>query len=187
MLEAKFGDDPLPPFQLPLLIVILFLILWIALSLVSTRRLKTIKGAKIESCKGDGVNRLVCMLGNKLFSHLIAFKRQKKAIADIKKKLLLAITDQRVPTYFMSSWEFFLLKLEKNCVTRRFYPMFITCLFKQGRNLYTTLVKIDFVKMPTNKKWFTVLNENEILAEEVKMFPCLHDKGSRSYWEREMS
>ena len=120
MLEAKFGDDPLPPFQLPLLIVILFLILWIALSLVSTRRLKTIKGAKIESCKGDGVNRLVCMLGNKLFSHLIAFKRQKKAIADIKKKLLLAITDQRVPTYFMSSWEFFLLKLEKNCVTRRF-------------------------------------------------------------------
>ena len=89
MLEAKFGDDPLPPFQLPLLIVILFLILWIALSLVSTRRLKTIKGAKIESCKGDGVNRLVCMLGNKLFSHLIAFKRQKKAIADIKKKIAI--------------------------------------------------------------------------------------------------
>ena len=40
--------------------------------------------------------------------------------------------------------------------------------------------------MPTNKKWFTILNENEILAEEVKMFPCLHDKGSRSYWERDV-
>ena len=43
-----------------------------------------IKGVKIESGKGDGVNCLVCMLGDKLISHLIAFKRQKKAIANIK-------------------------------------------------------------------------------------------------------
>ena len=50
-----------------------------------TRLLKTIKGAKIESCKGDGVNRVVCMLGDNLISHLIAFKRLKKAIANVKK------------------------------------------------------------------------------------------------------
>ena len=39
-----------------------------------------------ESRKGDGVNRLVCILGDKLISHLIAFKRQKKkAIANTSK------------------------------------------------------------------------------------------------------
>ena len=43
------------------------------LSLVSTRQLKAIKCAKIESCKGDGVNCLVCMIGDTLISHLIAF------------------------------------------------------------------------------------------------------------------
>ena len=38
--------------------------------------------------------------------------------------------------------------------------------------------------MPTNKKRFTVLNEDEILAEEVKKFHCFYDKSSRSYQER---
>ena len=52
---------------------------------MSTKLLKTIKGAKIESCEGDRVNRLVCMLGDKLISHLIAFKRLKKATANVKK------------------------------------------------------------------------------------------------------
>ena len=51
---------------------------------MSTKRLKAIKGAKKESRKGDGVNRLECMLGDKLISHLF-FERQKKAIANIKK------------------------------------------------------------------------------------------------------
>ena len=83
---------------------------------MSTRQLKTIKGAKIESRKGDGVNHLVCRLGDKLIS---TFKRQKKAIANTK-KLILAIAVERVPTYFLSSGEFFLMKLEKNPVTSRF-------------------------------------------------------------------
>ena len=30
--------------------------------------------------------------------------------------------------------------------------MFNACLFKQGRNLYKTLVKNNFVEMSTNKK-----------------------------------
>ena len=38
--------------------------------------------------------------------------------------------------------------------------------------------------MSTNKKRFTVLNEAEILAEEVKKFPCLYDKSSCSYRNR---
>ena len=37
--------------------------------------------------------------------------------------------------------------------------------------------------MSTNKKRFTVLNENEMLAKEVKKFPC-NDRSSRSYWDR---
>ena len=40
--------------------------------------------------------------------------------------------------------------------------------------------------MSTNKKGFTVLKKDEILAEEVKKFPCLYDKSSRSYRERKM-
>ena len=39
------------------------------LKVASTRRFKSIKGAKIESRKGDGVNSLVCMLGDKRISH----------------------------------------------------------------------------------------------------------------------
>ena len=39
--------------------------------------------------------------------------------------------------------------------------------------------------MSINKKGFTVLNKDEILTEEVKMFPCLYDKTRRSYRERE--
>ena len=62
--------------------------------------------------------------------------------------------------------------------------MFSTCLFKQGRNLYNTLVKNNFVNMLTNEKRFTVLNENEIPEEEVEKFPCLYDKSSRSYRDR---
>ena len=38
--------------------------------------------------------------------------------------------------------------------------------------------------MSTNKSRFTVLNEDEILAEEVKKFHCFYDKSSRSYQER---
>ena len=37
--------------------------------------------------------------------------------------------------------------------------------------------------MLANKKRFTVLNKDEILAEEVKKFPCLYDKSSCSYWQ----
>ena len=33
--------------------------------------------------------------------------------------------------------------------------------------------------MSTNKKGFTVLNEDEILAEELKKFPYLYDKVSQ--------
>ena len=40
------------------------------------------------------------------------------------------------------------------------------------------------MKLPTNKRRFTVLNEDEILAEEVKKFPCLYDKSGRSYRDR---
>ena len=66
--------------------------------------------------------------------------------------------------------------------------MFNTRLFKQKRNLYNTLVKNSFVNMSANKKRFTVLNEDKILAVVVKMFPgsggenvpCLDDKSSRS-------
>ena len=38
--------------------------------------------------------------------------------------------------------------------------------------------------MSTNEKRFIVLNKDEILAEEVKTFPSLHDKISRSYQDR---
>ena len=83
------------------------------LSLVSTWQVKTIKGAKIQSRRGDGVNRLVCMLIDKLISHLIAFKRQKRR-SQISKSS--GISD---------SWSksFDLLKnnlTEKNSVKRRF-------------------------------------------------------------------
>ena len=40
-----------------------------------TRRSKTPTGAKIGSLKDDGINRLVCMLGDKLISPLVVFKR----------------------------------------------------------------------------------------------------------------
>ena len=40
------------------------------------------------------------------------------------------------------------------------------------------------MNLPTNKRRFTVLNEDEILAEEVKKFPCLYDKSGRSYRDR---
>ena len=33
-------------------------------------------------------------------------------------------------------------------------------------------------------KRFTILNEDEIIAEEVKKIPCLSDKSSRSYRDR---
>ena len=83
------------------------------LSLVSTWQVKTIKDAKIQSRRGDGVNRLVCMLRDKLISHLTAFKRQKRR-SQISKSS--GISD---------SWSksFDLLKnnlTEKNSVTRRF-------------------------------------------------------------------
>ena len=65
--------------------------------------------------------------------------------------------------------------------------MFNTCLFKQGRNLYKALVKkISFVNMSANKNRFTVLNEDKNLTEEVKKFPCLYDKSSRLYRERDV-
>ena len=96
------------------------------ISLVFTRRLKTIKTAKIESGKGDRVNHLVCMLGDELISHLIAFKR-KKGNRKYQKILILAIVDKEFR--FTPCWEFFLLKLEKNFVMRRFLIMFYTCLF----------------------------------------------------------
>ena len=35
--------------------------------------------------------------------------------------------------------------------------------------------------MTTNKKKFNVLKQDQILAEEVEMFPCLHDKNSRLF------
>ena len=38
--------------------------------------------------------------------------------------------------------------------------------------------------MLANKKRFTVLNKGEILAEEVKKFPCLYGKSSHSYQQR---
>ena len=50
--------------------------------------------------------------------------------------------------------------------------MFNTCLLKQGGNVYNTLAKKSFVKMSINNKKSTVLNKDEILAEEVKKFPC---------------
>ena len=65
--------------------------------------------------------------------------------------------------------------------------MFNTCLFKQGGNLYKALVKkISFVNMSANKNRFTVLNEDKNLTEEVKKFPCLYDKSSRLYRERDV-
>ena len=76
------------------------------LSLVSTRRLKVIKGSKIVSRKDDGVNRLVCMLGDKLISHLITFKHQK-GDCQYQKNFTLVIVDQKVPTYLLSSCDFF--------------------------------------------------------------------------------
>ena len=54
--------------------------------------------------------------------------------------------------------------------------MFTTFLFKQKRNFYNTFVKNNFVNMSTNKKRLTVLNEDEILAVEVKMFPACMTK-----------
>ena len=70
--------------------------------LMFTRRSKTPTGSKIGSLKGNGINRLVCMLGDKLISPLVVFKR---FVFDC-----LNISDSR----------FFLLKLEKKSVTRRF-------------------------------------------------------------------
>ena len=64
--------------------------------------------------------------------------------------------------------------------------MFNTCLFKQGGNVYNTIAKKSFIKMSTNNKRFTVLNKDEILAEEVKKFPCLYDKSRRSYRQRDV-
>ena len=52
------------------------------------------------------------------------------------------------------------------------------------RNLYNTLAKNDFVNMLKNKNRFTVLNDDEIVAGEVKKFPCLYDKSSHSYLDR---
>ena len=62
--------------------------------------------------------------------------------------------------------------------------MLNTCLFKQGRHLYNKHVNNNFVNMSTNKKRFIVLNEDEVLAEEVKKFPCLYDENSRSYQDK---
>ena len=55
--------------------------------------------------------------------------------------------------------------------------MFNACLFKQGKNLYNTLVKNNFVKMSTNKKKFS-FKWRRNLAEDVKNFPAL---SSHSY------
>ena len=59
--------------------------------------------------------------------------------------------------------------------------MFNSCLFKHGKKFYNTFIKGNFLNMSTNKKRFTVLNEDEILAKKVENFPCLYDKSSRSY------
>ena len=57
-----------------------------------------------ESRKGDGVNRLVCILGDKLISHLIAFKRQKKkGNCQYQQILILALAAQRFTAYSLSS------------------------------------------------------------------------------------
>ena len=40
--------------------------------------------------------------------------------------------------------------------------------------------------MPTNKKRFTILREDEILSEVVKKLPYLYDKSSPSYIERDV-
>ena len=99
------------------------------LSLVSTKRLKVIKGSKIESRKDDGVNRLVCMLGDKLISHLITFKRQKRRLL-LSKKFMLAIVDQKVPTYLLSSCDFFSIEIGKNFCYEKMFIMFYTFWFK---------------------------------------------------------
>ena len=55
------------------------------------------KSAKIELRKGDGVNPLEWILGDKLISHCIAVK-SKKDNHQYQKILILAIAHQRNPT-----------------------------------------------------------------------------------------
>ena len=115
--------------------------------------------------------------------HLIAFKRQKKVDRKYKKILLLVIADQRFPTYFLSSWEFFLLKLEKNLSRENFKSCSIHASLNKGEICVTHSIKIILWTCRQIKK-DSVLNEDEILARKVKKYPCLYDKSSRSYQDR---
>ena len=134
------------------------------LSLVSTKRLKVIKGSKIESRKDDGVNRLVCMLGDKLISHLITFKRQKRRLLLSKK---IYVSDSRSKSsdlpleqlrfFFYWNWKKLLLREDFRSCSIHF------CLNK-GKVCITHL-----------SKQFTVSNEDEILAEEGKKFSYLYN------------
>ena len=73
-----------------------------------------IKGANIESRKSDGVNPLVCMLGDKLISHFIPFKRQKKVDRKCQKKRDIGDSRSKSSDLLLEQLRiFFLMKLEK--------------------------------------------------------------------------
>ena len=130
--------------------------------MISTRKSKANKGTKIESHKNDGVNRLLCITEISWFliwSHLNGKKRRSlisKSLFHWNQKEILSREDFR------------------SCSIH-------VCLNK-GKICIMHLLKNTFVNMSTNK--FTFLNEDEILAEEVKTFHCLYYNGSRSYQGR---
>ena len=87
--------------------------------MASTRLLKTIKRAKIETRKGDRVNRLLFMLGDKLISHLIASKRQKRR-SQISKDFDIVDSRSKSSDLLLEQLRIISTELEKNSVTRRF-------------------------------------------------------------------
>ena len=132
------------------------------LSLVSTKLLKVIKGSKIESRKDDGVNRLVCMLGDKLISHLITFKRQKRRLL-LSKKIYVSDSRSKSSDLPIEQLRFFFY-WKKLLLREDFRSCSIHFCLNKGKVCITHL-----------SKQFTVSNEDEILAEEGKKFSYLYN------------
>ena len=126
--------------------------------MVSTRQLKAIKGD----------NRLVFMLGYKLISHLIAFKHQKMVIAHIKE----------FSTENFSYWNW------KKTLSREYFRLCSIHVCWNKEEICITHFLETILRTCRQKKRFTVLNEDKILAEEVKKFSCLCDKSTRLYQDR---
>ena len=87
----------------------------------------------------------------------------------------------------LTSWEaenFFHWNWKKILSPEDFRSYSIHVCLNKEKICITHLLKNKFYNVSKNKKRFTVLNKDEILAEEVKKFPSLYDKSSRSYRQR---